>query len=367
MEITTWEDIFRGAQIFLGFQLIIISFFTLFKRDLRSRLLGFFTLLTGLAYFYIHFQEFIFEHIVLSVIFVGPHEILDPPILFLYIVLILENKEGKILKHLAYPILYLLFHKVWFLFFPVTYNQNLQSLGIIHYFILPFYVSLYFVWGIKAFRRRIKDTLKKKALIKFKIFYYSFNILILLSSIVIFVPIIMMAFVPSMNAEIVQRLLEKFSKIALSIGMVLNQFLIVYVLSELKIFRKLFLPINVYEKHKVDINDNPIEQKLENLIKHQKVFLDPNYNVELAADQIGESTQNISSFIRQKYNLSFKDYLNTLRVNEFKQLVKQDIADQFDMVGIAMKAGFNSKASFYRIFKKMEGMTPGDYKKHGKV
>ena len=38
-------------------------------------------------------------------------------------------------------------------------------------------------------------------------------------------------------------------------------------------------------------------------------------------------------------------------------------AGRFDLLSIAKNAGFASKASFYRIFKESEGMTPNQYAK----
>ncbi|MBT8190072.1 MAG: helix-turn-helix domain-containing protein [Bacteroidia bacterium] len=36
---------------------------------------------------------------------------------------------------------------------------------------------------------------------------------------------------------------------------------------------------------------------------------------------------------------------------------------QFSILGIALDSGFNSKASFNRVFKKKAGMTPSQYLK----
>jgi AraC-like DNA-binding protein len=36
----------------------------------------------------------------------------------------------------------------------------------------------------------------------------------------------------------------------------------------------------------------------------------------------------------------------------------------YTIVAIGLEAGFNSKASFYRAFRKFEGMTPSEYQKN---
>jgi AraC-like DNA-binding protein len=52
--------------------------------------------------------------------------------------------------------------------------------------------------------------------------------------------------------------------------------------------------------------------------------------------------------------------INSYRVNEAKALLINEPQDT--ILDIAYAAGFNSKASFNRIFKKVTGMTPSEYR-----
>ncbi|NNG10205.1 MAG: helix-turn-helix transcriptional regulator [Arenibacter sp.] len=60
---------------------------------------------------------------------------------------------------------------------------------------------------------------------------------------------------------------------------------------------------------------------------------------------------------------SLTNYLNYLRVEEFKRLLKDPNNEAYTMMYLAEKSGFSSKTSFYRVFKAVTNRTPSEYKK----
>jgi len=58
---------------------------------------------------------------------------------------------------------------------------------------------------------------------------------------------------------------------------------------------------------------------------------------------------------------SFYDFVNKYRVEHIKLLLDEGKAAQYSILALAMDSGFNSKASFNRVFKKHVGMTPSNY------
>ena len=42
-------------------------------------------------------------------------------------------------------------------------------------------------------------------------------------------------------------------------------------------------------------------------------------------------------------------------------LAKKDIDKNFNLLGLAYEAGFNSKSSFNQVFKKITGKTPSEF------
>jgi len=52
-------------------------------------------------------------------------------------------------------------------------------------------------------------------------------------------------------------------------------------------------------------------------------------------------------------------------VNEAKSYLKNPEFSNYTITAIGLEAGFNSKSSFYEVFKKATGTTPFSYKKEG--
>ncbi len=101
---------------------------------------------------------------------------------------------------------------------------------------------------------------------------------------------------------------------------------------------------------------------LEYFMKTDKLYLIPNLSLrDLATKtQIPQHhiTQTLNSFAKK----NFYDYINDYRVNEFIDKLKKGDADNFSLLGIAFDCGFNSKSTFNRIFKKITGLSPSEYK-----
>jgi len=57
--------------------------------------------------------------------------------------------------------------------------------------------------------------------------------------------------------------------------------------------------------------------------------------------------------------------VNTYRVDEFIALAKKDTDKNFNLLGLAFEAGFNSKSSFNQVFKKIKGQTPSQFINQG--
>lgn len=86
---------------------------------------------------------------------------------------------------------------------------------------------------------------------------------------------------------------------------------------------------------------------------------------DLTLTQLAEVTRLPKHQISQAINFSgsgnFFDLINTYRVEEFKRLALLPGKSHLSLLGIAQEAGFNSKASFYSVFKKKTGQTPAEY------
>jgi|GEM_PF-6391402 len=92
-------------------------------------------------------------------------------------------------------------------------------------------------------------------------------------------------------------------------------------------------------------------------------YINDNLSKDISMNDISEkfelSASNISKQLKNKYNIGFKSYLNKQRVNRAKEIMDQD--KNIKIKDLALMVGFNNVVSFIRIFKKIEGISPGQY------
>ena len=79
------------------------------------------------------------------------------------------------------------------------------------------------------------------------------------------------------------------------------------------------------------------------------------------AELAGVSGHKLSFYFSQYLHQSFYDYVNLHRIAEFKRLAAGPDADRYTLAALSSRAGFSSRTSFFRHFKKVEGITPAEY------
>jgi AraC-like DNA-binding protein len=94
-------------------------------------------------------------------------------------------------------------------------------------------------------------------------------------------------------------------------------------------------------------------------------FITNNYgqaNLSIADIQLatGVSENKVSYAIKHKTGLTFKQFLNKLRLTEGKRLLAET---DLQVSEIAYKVGYSNVTHFNRIFKEVEACTPNDFRK----
>jgi AraC-like DNA-binding protein len=104
-----------------------------------------------------------------------------------------------------------------------------------------------------------------------------------------------------------------------------------------------------------------LHQKLLELMKVQKPFLEPKLTLNILASELNVSINYISQIINQYQGRNFYDFVNEYRVNEFKERLSNPKNKNFNILALALDSGFNSKSSFNQVFKKHTAQTPSQY------
>jgi len=179
----------------------------------------------------------------------------------------------------------------------------------------------------------------------------------------------------------------------LNISVNVNLFIIVYLIIVLVIYITSYVVIKTPEVFKLDaikmqvaflktgedkqiatvinINSNIEEEELNKRLitymENEKPYLDPNINLLQLADKIDAKRNQLSFVINNKHEMNFNEFVNSYRVEEVKKLMLDPANDSLKIISLAYDAGFNSKASFNRIFKNITGMTPSQFYSVDKV
>lgn len=104
-----------------------------------------------------------------------------------------------------------------------------------------------------------------------------------------------------------------------------------------------------------------LQDKLDELMNTQKIYLDPTLNLQQLSDRLGITPHQVSQLLNQFCGESFSDFINRYRVDYFKNAVTNPANAHLSLLAVAFESGFNSKAAFNAVFKKVTGQTPSEF------
>lgn len=93
---------------------------------------------------------------------------------------------------------------------------------------------------------------------------------------------------------------------------------------------------------------------------NQKKYCKQNLTIVILAKEIGTNQKYLSRYFNETCNLSFRDWLNDLRMQEAKKILLDN--SNITVESIASECGFTSRTHFHTLFVKMFGMTPSQYR-----
>lgn len=76
---------------------------------------------------------------------------------------------------------------------------------------------------------------------------------------------------------------------------------------------------------------------------------------------MGVPQRHLSNLINTHYQMDFRNYVNTFRIEEVIKKVKAGEHQQKTLLGIALESGFNSKSALNETFKALKGKSPSKF------
>ena len=104
-------------------------------------------------------------------------------------------------------------------------------------------------------------------------------------------------------------------------------------------------------------------KNLDKLMKVDKLYLDASLQLKDVVKQTSIPQKTISAVLNQHLNSSFNEYVNNFRIEEFKKKLLSDNLENFTITAIAFECGFNSQATFQRVFKANTNQSPSQFRK----
>ncbi|MBS3739676.1 MAG: helix-turn-helix transcriptional regulator, partial [Psychroflexus sp.] len=157
-------------------------------------------------------------------------------------------------------------------------------------------------------------------------------------------------FMPNLGDELIANISFMFTVsffFALSIHLFWNQ----------NILRKL-----KYFSHIADetiVNNSAFKdlQHITSLVYREKIFTEPENNIDGISKKIGISKSELSTLINTEYS-SFSTWINDIKIDYSIELIQNSYLKNHSVVALAQECGFKSKNTFYRAFKRKTGLTP---------
>lgn len=108
--------------------------------------------------------------------------------------------------------------------------------------------------------------------------------------------------------------------------------------------------------------DNLYFQKLELFCKDEHIYTDSTLNREKVAEKLGISAGYVSQIVNTITGDNFAHYINQYRVEAVKEMISDPEYGNYNLLTMGLEAGFTSKTTFFKAFKKVTGQTPNEYK-----
>ncbi len=110
------------------------------------------------------------------------------------------------------------------------------------------------------------------------------------------------------------------------------------------------------------VNADSYAALLDDYMRGLKPYLDPELRIEDVARALKIKRHHLTQLINEKYKKNFFMYVNEFRIQEAREMMSDIKNREKTILRIAFDTGFNSKATFNRIFKAVTGTTPTEFR-----
>lgn len=122
------------------------------------------------------------------------------------------------------------------------------------------------------------------------------------------------------------------------------------------------LKISLFE-HRVATEYEPEKQEertITGITRYLQEHLSEEMSLSILSDEFHLNAQYISQLFRNEIGVGFLTYLTNIRMEKAKQLL---LSTSFSVAEVAERSGYVDYRIFTKVFKKVEGITPSQYRR----
>ena len=112
--------------------------------------------------------------------------------------------------------------------------------------------------------------------------------------------------------------------------------------------------------------DEAILALIDGIMVDKKAYADPALTLEKLAETTNIPRHLLSRAINRATGKNFSQYINEYRVKEAVRIMSSPSRNGLYIDELYERVGFNSRTSFYRVFKQATGLSPSDFRKSRK-
>lgn len=111
-------------------------------------------------------------------------------------------------------------------------------------------------------------------------------------------------------------------------------------------------------------SDWVIMDSIKQIVVVEGLYKEPDMSLEMLVNRTGLNRVYLSGALNRCTGKNFNTYINEFRVKEAIRLMSESSNENITIEAIGYESGFNGRSTFYRIFKKITGLSPTAFRKN---
>jgi len=123
-----------------------------------------------------------------------------------------------------------------------------------------------------------------------------------------------------------------------------------------------------YSNSRLDDDEKTlIKQKLLQHFEKNEPYIDGSLTITSLANQLKVQRYKLTEVLNTELEMNFYRFVNEYRVEKVKKMLTDPAYERLSIEAVGYDCGFNSKSTFFTVFKNLVGMTPAKYQEKHKT